>query len=370
MHGKALTGAERSLLDVLDAVDRNRFRLSCLLPGWPEDRQTAYARAVAQRVDELLLLPYGWSSPATSSPDAVASFQALYRRKGITLIHVNTLTLLDPLRAAQRCGLRALVHVRELLHEHPALIQLLGDTAASIHSALAESASLLLANSASTAASLGSGVNTRVLYNCVDDALFVLPPPRNGPVFRVGMVSCNGAHKGLRSFGDMARMVAARCRDVRFLLIGPETASSRALHAQAREQGFADLLECPGYIPEPVNALARLDLLLSLSEVPESFGRTLAEAKAAARPVLALARGAGPEVVRHGIDGYLIEPGAMQEAASRLITMAQNPQLRSRLGQAGREHASAHFSRPCFERGLRALHSSLTAPAQRLNARM
>lgn len=97
--GETLSGAERGLLDVLSAVDRDRFHLSCLLPGLAKAPLTARAREVARRVDELLLSPYGWSSPASSSPEWVERLRALYLRKGVTLVHVNTLTLLDPLRA-------------------------------------------------------------------------------------------------------------------------------------------------------------------------------------------------------------------------------------------------------------------------------
>lgn len=119
------------------------------------------------------------------------------------------------------------------------------------------------------------------------------------------------------------------------------------------------MLEFRGCLPSAAQAVAGLDVVVSLSDVPESFDRTLAEGKPAGRPVLAVRRGATPELVRHGVDGFLVEPGAVDEAAAFLLRLAEDAELRRRLGCAGREHATVNFSRQRFERALRRLHAGL-----------
>src|SRR5881296_4301674 len=60
--------------------------------------------------------------------------------------------------------------------------------------------------------------------------------------------------------------------------------------------------------------LAAADLFLLPSQL-ESFGLAALEAMACEVPVIATDVGGVPEVVQHGVDGYLVEPGDVQEAA-------------------------------------------------------
>jgi glycosyltransferase involved in cell wall biosynthesis len=53
--------------------------------------------------------------------------------------------------------------------------------------------------------------------------------------------------------------------------------------------------------------------------------------------VVATRVGGVPDVVRDGVDGFLVEPGTTEAAAERLTELARDPVLRKRLGDAGRE---------------------------------
>jgi hypothetical protein len=55
-------------------------------------------------------------------------------------------------------------------------------------------------------------------------------------------------------------------------------------------------IELSGYAPFPSEALARADIVLNLSNFEETFGRTVLEAMAAGRPVVAYNWGALPEL--------------------------------------------------------------------------
>ena len=52
------------------------------------------------------------------------------------------------------------------------------------------------------------------------------------------------------------------------------------------------------------------------------------EALAAAKPVVATRVGGVPDVVREGIDGFLVEPGDIEAMADRLARLAGDPELR------------------------------------------
>jgi glycosyltransferase involved in cell wall biosynthesis len=71
---------------------------------------------------------------------------------------------------------------------------------------------------------------------------------------------------------------------------------------------------------------------------------TTIEALAGARPVVATRVGGVPDVVRDGEDGFLVDPEAVDELADRLARLAGNPDLRRRMGEAGRARVLERYS--------------------------
>jgi glycosyltransferase involved in cell wall biosynthesis len=71
---------------------------------------------------------------------------------------------------------------------------------------------------------------------------------------------------------------------------------------------------------------------------------TAIEALASGCPVVATRVGGVPDVVRDGEDGFLVEPGAVEELADRLGRLAADPKLRARFGEAGRARVLPRYS--------------------------
>jgi len=68
------------------------------------------------------------------------------------------------------------------------------------------------------------------------------------------------------------------------------------------------------------------------------------EALAGGRPVVATRVGGVPDVVRDGQDGFLVEPGAVDDLADRLARLATDPELRRRMGESGRARVLERYS--------------------------
>jgi glycosyltransferase involved in cell wall biosynthesis len=68
------------------------------------------------------------------------------------------------------------------------------------------------------------------------------------------------------------------------------------------------------------------------------------EALAGRRPVVATRVGGVPDVIRDGIDGFLVEPGDVDALAERLGRLAADPALAARMGEAGRERVLERYS--------------------------
>jgi glycosyltransferase involved in cell wall biosynthesis len=51
-----------------------------------------------------------------------------------------------------------------------------------------------------------------------------------------------------------------------------------------------------------------------------------------------------PDVVRDGEDGFLVDPGDVEQLAERLALLARDPELRGRRGNAGRERVLPRYA--------------------------
>ena len=88
--------------------------------------------------------------------------------------------------------------------------------------------------------------------------------------------------------------------------------------------------------------LAVADLFLMPSQL-ESFGLAALEAMACEVPVIATNVGGVPEVVEHGVDGYLVEPGDVKEAARYAIEILSRSDRGREMGHIARINAKKKF---------------------------
>jgi glycosyltransferase involved in cell wall biosynthesis len=98
-----------------------------------------------------------------------------------------------------------------------------------------------------------------------------------------------------------------------------------------------------GYQEEVAQFYAAFDAVV-LPSGNEGTPVTVIEALAAGRPVVATRVGGVPDVIRDGVDGFLVEPGAVADLAARLADLARDPELRERLGQQGRSRVLPRYS--------------------------
>ena len=89
--------------------------------------------------------------------------------------------------------------------------------------------------------------------------------------------------------------------------------------------------------------------------VSELLGLVALEAMASGTPVVCSRLGGLPEVVQHGVTGFLVEPGNVAELHERLAELLRNPALARRMGRAARELVLDRFTwQACAERCLTA----------------
>ena len=88
--------------------------------------------------------------------------------------------------------------------------------------------------------------------------------------------------------------------------------------------------------------LALADLFLLPSQL-ESFGLAALEAMACEVPVIATNVGGMPEVVEHGVDGYLVEPGDVKAAGEYALEILSRADRGREMGHTARLNAKQKF---------------------------
>jgi glycosyltransferase involved in cell wall biosynthesis len=119
---------------------------------------------------------------------------------------------------------------------------------------------------------------------------------------------------------------------------------ARILHT-ARDLGVADRVHLHGDVePAEVRAqLQRADVFLHPS-LSEGLPNVILEAMACALPVVATDVGGTEEAVRDGIDGFVVPPRDPGAAAAALRALWRDPELRRRMGEAGRAQVETGFT--------------------------
>jgi len=99
------------------------------------------------------------------------------------------------------------------------------------------------------------------------------------------------------------------------------------------EQDFAD-------IPKIFSSLS---LVVALSE-NEGFGLTILEAMSSGSAVLASEAGAWPEVVREGVDGYVVPVNDLAAVTDKMALLLSDEAKLAKMGQSGRQRVVEHYT--------------------------
>jgi glycosyltransferase involved in cell wall biosynthesis len=169
----------------------------------------------------------------------------------------------------------------------------------------------------------------------VDRLIAALPP---GARLRIAGSTGHDPLPPEREYPQLLQRLAAG-RDVAFL--GPVAdADLPALYRQAR------VLVLPSVHRTCYGRVIR---------VSELLGLVILEAMASGTPVICSRLGGIPEIVQHGVTGFLVEPGNIAELRARLAQLLQDPILAARMGRNARDLVLERFTwRKCADRCLTA----------------
>ena len=341
--GPVLAGGERSFLDLLYIYGRLGYNIVASIPCVTNQE---YMELIRKKTMFLFHVPTCfWSLANPASDKAVNHFARIIENHKVDVVHVNTIVLREPLLAGRRCGVSTIVHVRESLEDDETMCVAIGGAPEEIRQAIFATIDGVIANSRYTASHFELPERTWLIPNALDMQYFDLHNPVDPSCVRIALISSNIPKKGIEDFIRIAAELEKDTPNARFVLIGPENEKIRILKAGVASGETPGNIEFAGYIPEPREAIKMANIVLNLSHFGESFGRTILEAMATRRAVIAYRNGALPELIEDGLNGYLVSQGDLPAICNRLRLLCNNTSLINSLGSCGREKAVQGWAR-------------------------
>jgi glycosyltransferase involved in cell wall biosynthesis len=176
-------------------------------------------------------------------------------------------------------------------------------------------------------------------------------------IANIGMIRPD---KGQFNLVEAARIVRQQRPDVRLVFVGEATggrSGEKRVRRAIERAGLKDNILMTGYRWDTPDILAASNMVVIASLHTEASPIVLREAFASGRPVVATNVGDVPEIVVHGENGLIVEPGDSKALATAILLFLSDEKLAGRCAENGLRYAREHF---CFNRMMEAkLHSDL-----------
>jgi len=194
----------------------------------------------------------------------------------------------------------------------------------------------------------------------VDPAEFPVVPEPTVPPVKVAVVSRMIVAKGIADAVEAVQRARSLGAPVELHLYGaPDPSNRDAISEELLRRWSSE----PGITwhgrTEDVARVWREHHIALLLSYREGLPRTLLEAAAAGRPIIATDVPGCRELVRHRQEGLLVPPRDVDAAARALVELAGDPALRQRLGLAAFERVKEAFTEEAIRRSVGRLYRVL-----------
>lgn len=375
-HTGQASGAERLLLMILGRLDRDNFDPIMVCPesgtlaqmvadlGVPVETLAGLDARFTWRVDHLARYCKSFLRVMRQLRSKVTSIKP-------DLIHANSIRAgLVATAATFGLGTPVVWHLHDLLPRHPLSILI------RIFASLSKRARMIAVSDAvarNFRGRLSPLMSSRVavILNAIDLEKFqpngTTPHAirdefgLNNDDFVLGIIGQLTPRKGQLELIDafaQAEVTRARLLIVGAPLFNRDSDYALRLEQEAEARGVVDRVQMLGPRSDISAIMRELDLLVVNSSA-EPFGLVILEAMACGAPVLAAAVDGIPEIIQHGINGWLVPAGDERMLAESIAHLSREPELRSRLAAQGRQRVAAKFSADRFMTELETFYQSI-----------
>ncbi len=157
----------------------------------------------------------------------------------------------------------------------------------------------------------------------------------------IGFVGRFSPQKNPLDWVRVAKQVGQNEKDVFFLMVGDGPLRD-PVEAHLRQAGICDRTVLTGLRRDIPALLACMDIFMHTS-LWEGLPRAIIQAMCMGLPVLAYSADGVQEIIQNGENGYIFQPGEIDEMADVCEYLLHHPEIRNALGQRGHERVIQEF---------------------------
>lgn len=369
-HRTNLNGASRSLLDMLDGLDRTRYEPVVLVnskgPLLNELKQRNIPYVYAPLVPAL-----NSDNPVLNLVKRTLNFGPLYRlflagvkhqlkRIGPDIVHNNTLLCTIGMQAAKDLGIPYICHHRELLWEgfHRKLVREKQDRKLMAAAAANISISDLVKEKYQPYA----GKDILVIRDGIHVENYDLPPRdilSGDPVtlLLAGRIDPNKGQLDAVKAVELAREKSGRDLQLKILGSVGDAAYAEKVRSYVTEHGL-DFVSIEDFVNDLTELRRSCDIGLTCS-YNEGLGRVTIENMLSSLLVLAADSGGTLEIVKDGETGVLYKTGDIEDFAEKILSAVEHPEVSRQIAKQGHEEALHTFDYKVYASRVQDVYESI-----------
>ncbi|HLC40439.1 MAG TPA: glycosyltransferase family 4 protein [Methylomirabilota bacterium] len=358
-------GGEVYLLQLAQALDRSRFRLSVVAPG--DGPLVGRLQAMGVPVFVVPIAEHLLSLPA------LMALTRLLKRERPHLVQSHGARSNFYSRLACRlAGIpRCVSTVHNSLYDYPVspgrrvlyltldrLTTPLADTIICVAESLARDLIERSRVPARKVVVIQNGVDLTVFHPDRGDGSKIREEFGLGESPVIGMVGRMTPQKNHSDFLKALARVRGAIPQVRALIVG-DGPLRQEIEREVAHLGLEAVCRFAGVRQDIADCYAAMDVVV-LSSVSEGFPYVVLEALAMARPLVATSVNGVPEIVDDRLNGLLVPPREPAALADAILALLRDPDCARALGQAGRKLVESRFSLERMIHRLQSLYSEST----------
>lgn len=346
ISGQIIGGGQRSLLLILERLDKKRFKPFLICPSEGDLIEKANKLDVETTIIKMGTLKRlnFFSIPAT-----IWKLKRFIKQKNIDLIHTDAPRQTFYVGIAARLAGKPLIwHVRVSTPENKLYEKLLSSLASKL---IAVSKAVLkrfegLASKSDKFMVIYNGVDLTEFNQQLADNRFKEEFEIEDDWILVGTVGQLIRGKGQEVFLKAAAQVSKLFPNVKFIIVGDgNEAYRKKLEDLSEELGIEEKVIFSGFREDIPQITSSFDIVvLPSSSHFEGFPRVVLEGMACSKPVIATRIGGNPEAVEDGKTGMIVPPGNSDILAEAILELIKDKNKRSQMGEAGRKRVESLFS--------------------------
>lgn len=370
-HANTLTGASRSLIDIIVHM------------GEYGNEPIVFVRQDGNLTEELDRLHIEWHrvryAMTLSNNDGKwwrdAAKRALYwpgvsalckqlKTLQIDVVHNNSLLYDGGMAAAKKLGLPYVCHIREFMQEDHGL------------QFLHESRTRTLATQSDAAIAISHAIAKKYADWFSNDKLIVLPdgldidtyrmdhgPLLEGPICRLLLPGRIAPGKGQLDAIRAVGVLRARGLNIALTIVGgqdKEGAYARQCISYIQEHGLESIVEMREFVNDLTELKQAADITLTCSR-SEALGRVTVEGMLCGTLVIGANSGATPEIIEDSVSGLLYESGNVEDLADKIQWAIESPDVARKLAITGQRSAAEKYSVEAYNQRLASIYQEIYA---------